>query len=440
MPISPARIAAFDILQRVEQTDAFASELLHATAYSKLTSADHGLATELVMGVLRWRCLLDQRLAAASSLKLDKLDLEVLTALRLAAYQLQFLQRVPGHAAVNDSVELVKRARKRSAAAFVNAVLRKLGQAASANPVAGESAEELALRLAHPRWLVERWIREFGGEAAHKVCAYDQQAPPAAIRVSADAAELELKTEGVELVPGRLVLRARRVVTGNVAKSRAFRGGKIAIQDEASQLVALLVGHGENILDCCAAPGGKTRVMAEGNPQSAVLALELHPRRASLLRKLVAAPNVSVVAADMRDFPVNKAFERVLADVPCSGTGTLARHPEIKWRLKPEDLLELQTRQLAILQSAMKHVAPGGRLVYSTCSLEGEENYEVVEKALADDAGFRVVSAREELERLKAEEELAWPDLDSMVSGQYLRTLPGVHPCDGFFAAIFEKH
>ena len=443
MPIAPARIAAFDILLRVEQTGAFASELLHSGGYSKLTSADHGLATELVMGVLRWRSLLDQKLATASSLAIDKLDLEVLTALRLAAYQLQFLQRVPGHAAVNDSVELVKRARKRSAAAFVNAVSRKLGPTSDSHqtPVQmkTETAEQLSSRLAHPFWLVDRWVRESGLESARKICIYNQELPQAAIRLDANSTEAELKADGVELGPGRLLSGARRVVAGNISKTRAFRGGKIAIQDEASQLVALLVGKGKNILDCCAAPGGKTRIMAAQNPHSQVLALELHPQRAALLRKLVPATNVNVTTADARDFAVTKAFDRVLADVPCSGTGTLSRNPEIKWRLIPDDLSDLQARQLEILRSAMNHVAPRGRLIYSTCSLEREENSEMVEKALVENSGFRLCNAREELERLKAQGELVWSDLDSMISGPYLRTLPGVHPCDGFFAALLER-
>ena len=443
MGIAPARIAAFDILLRVEQTEAFASELLHSTGYGKLTSIDHGLATELVMGVLRWRSLLDHRLATASSLNIDRLDVEVLTALRLAAYQLQFLQRIPRHAAVNDSVELVKRARKRSAAAFVNAVLRKLGPVPDSDQppsqLKAETGEELSSRLANPLWLVDRWIREFGLETAQKICTYNQQLPQTAIRLMANSMESELKADGVELAPGRLLSGARRVVDGNISRTRAFRVGKIAIQDEGSQLVALLVGRGKSILDCCAAPGGKTRIMAERNPHSEVLALELHPQRAALLRKLVPAPNVTVTTADARDFAVTTTFDRVLVDVPCSGTGTLSRNPEIKWRLRPDDLSDLQARQLEILGSAMKHVAPGGRLVYSTCSLEPQENSEVVEKTLAQFSGFRLVDSREELERLRAQGELAWPDLDSMVSGPHLRTLPGVHPCDGFFAAVLEK-
>jgi 16S rRNA (cytosine967-C5)-methyltransferase len=146
-----------------------------------------------------------------------------------------------------------------------------------------------------------------------------------------------------------------------------------------------------------------------------------------------------VVAADARNLPFAEKFDRVLADVPCSGTGTLSRNPEIKWRLKPEDLADLQARQLAILGSAAAQVAAGGRLVYSTCSLEKEENEDVIDRALAEGSALRVVDCRVELDQLQQEGELIWPELASLTRGPYLRTLPGVHPCDGFFAAILEK-
>jgi 16S rRNA (cytosine967-C5)-methyltransferase len=211
------------------------------------------------------------------------------------------------------------------------------------------------------------------------------------------------------------------------------------IQDEASQLVSLLVGHGANILDCCAAPGGKTRTLAERNPNASIVALDLHAHRARMLRKLVTAANVRVIVADARSLPLTALFDRVLADVPCSGTGTLARNPEIKWRFTPEDLIDLQARQVSILRSAMQRVSPGGRIVYSTCSLEKEENSEVVEKAMSADHSFRVLDCRIELQRLRSQGELRWEDIGSLTSGPYLRTIPGVHPCDGFFAAILEK-
>jgi 16S rRNA (cytosine967-C5)-methyltransferase len=444
MPISPARAAAFDILLRVESEDSYASELLHASRYSSLSSADHGLATESVMGVLRWRSFLDDRIAEHSSQKLSRLDTEVLTALRLAAYQLLFLDRVPERAAVHESVELVKRARKRSAVPFVNAVLRKFSGIAhdqdGATTIANaKTAGELASSSAHPVWLVERWIEQFGFAAAKQVCAYDQQIPESAIHVSDPAIADELRNDNIQLSSGRLVASAYRVVVGDLLRTQAFREGRVMIQDEGSQLVSLLVGQGARILDCCAAPGGKTRTLAVRNLNASIIATDLHPHRAQLLRSLVAADNVQVIAADARSFPLTTFFDRVLADVPCSGTGTLARNPEIKWRLKLEDLADLQARQLAILKSAMQRVASGGRVVYSSCSLEKEENSEVVEKAMSVDDSFRVVDCRSELERLRAQGELRWEDIDSLTTGPYLRTIPGVHPCDGFFAAILEK-
>jgi 16S rRNA (cytosine967-C5)-methyltransferase len=444
MPVSPARAAAFDILLRVEQQDSYASELLHSAQYAKLSSPDHGLATELVMGVLRWRSLLDRHIAERSSQKLARLDPEVLTALRLAAYQLLFLDRVPERAAVHESVELVKRAKKRSAVPFTNAVLRKFsaiarGQDGASAIAKAKTSSELALFSAHPVWLVERWIQGYGFEVAQQICTYDQQIPETSISASTAIAG-ELKKQKIQLSPGHLLASAYRIVNGDLTGTPSFRDGRVMIQDEASQLVALLVGKGSNILDCCAAPGGKSRIIAERNPNAAILAAELHPHRARLLRRLVPAKNVRVVAANACELPVSARFDRVLADVPCSGTGTLARNPEIKWRLKPEDLADFQIRQLAILQAAMKHVALGGRVVYSTCSLEPEENSQVVERAIASDPSFRAVDCRTELQRLRSEGDLAWSDLDSLISGQYLRTVPGVHPCDGFFAAILEKH
>ena len=203
--------------------------------------------------------------------------------------------------------------------------------------------------------------------------------------------------------------------------------------------MALLVGNGSSILDCCAAPGGKTRLLAEQNPEAKILAVELHSHRARLLRKLVTAKNVTVMNADVRELANGERFERVLVDAPCSGTGTLARNPEIKWRLGADDLADLQSRQIAILQAAMRHVVLGGKLVYSTCSLEREENEDVVERALAAQPAFRLLDCRQELDRLRSEGALAWKDVVSLTRGPYLRTIPGVHPCDGFFAAILER-
>jgi 16S rRNA (cytosine967-C5)-methyltransferase len=445
---SIARTVAFEILLRVEREDSYASELLHSTALGKLAARDHGLATELVMGVLRWRSVLDRQLAAASSQKIERLDDEVLAALRLGIYQLQFLSRVPVRAAIFESVELVKAAGKRSAAAFVNAVLRKIADTVPEDAFAqiGKSTEgsTLAQSAAHPPWLVARWIERYGLERARKICVHDQTVPETAIHIhggqSAGAVvDAELAEAGVQVAAGRMLSAARRVVGGNVTATRAYREGRVSIQDEAAQLVATLAGRGERILDCCAAPGNKTALIARRNPRAKVFATELHPQRARLLQNLSRCANVHVVAADARHLPFATKFDCILADVPCSGTGTLARNPEIKWRLKVEDLRDLQTRQVDILKSALAQLTDGGRLVYSTCSLEAEENERVVEAALDGLADFKVTDFKANLEELRESGEMCWQNISSLLSGPYLRTIPGVHPCDGFFAALVER-
>lgn len=402
------------------------------------------------MGVLRWQSRLDAEIAGQAAQPLAKLDLEILLALRLALYQLRWLDRIPERAAIHESVELVKRARKRSAAGFVNAVLRQLASSSldSHSPAGknAQSAASLAALTAHPAWLVERWIQAYGLEAARKVCHYDQSIPQTAIRLRAADAEKQLKEEGIDLAAGSLLSSARIVCRGDVTRTHAFRNAVCAIQDEASQLVAALVGLGGKILDCCAAPGGKTLSIADRNPEAEIVALDVHLHRARLLRRMLGKQKpdansraVQIVSADARSLPFALKFDRVLADVPCSGTGTLARNPEIKWRLRPEDLANLQRRQMAILYSAMKHVAVGGRLIYSTCSLEKEENEDVIEQALAQNSSFRLLDCRHELARLKQEGELMPSETDSLTRGPFLRTIPGVHKCEGFFAAVLEK-
>lgn len=448
MAISPARTAAFDILLRIERQDAYASELLHSDRLEPLSPADRGLATEIVMGVLRWRSRLDEGIARAAARPLDRLDLEVLTTLRMGVYQLLYLSRIPVHAAIDESVELVKRARKRSAAPFANAVLRKLIRTRiehPAEPTHSNNANEwgtpaaLAREFAHPQWLVERWASELGIERTHAICGYDQRIPATAIRIDDVAVEGELRDEGIELAPGALVGGARIVTAGDITHTRAFREGRVFIQDEGSQLVALLVGTGSRLLDCCAAPGGKTAAIAARNPTAQIVAAEIHVHRAELLRRRVRAANVQVINADALALPMGEKFDRVLADVPCSGTGTLARNPEIKWRLKPEDLVDLHQRQVAILRAALRQLAPGGRTVYSTCSLEREECEAVVEEVLRDQTEYALLDCHDELQRLRAAGELAWSDIDALVGGKFLRTIPGVHPCDGFFAAVLER-
>jgi 16S rRNA (cytosine967-C5)-methyltransferase len=307
---------------------------------------------------------------------------------------------------------------------------------------------EVSKRYAHPLWMVERWAGRYGLEATEGICAYGQQVPPTAIRFSDPAVEQELVAAGIELAPGRLLLTARIVTNGDVTKTAAFVEGRVQIQDEGSQLVAMLVGRGERLLDCCAAPGGKTAILSERNPQSEVVATELHEHRARELReRLRGFGNVMVMNNDATRLNVSGDFDRVLADVPCSGTGTLARNPEIKWRLQThisqrqgdmghhrDDLVDLHARQVAILRGALSKLRRGGRLVYSTCSLEPEENEDVV-----SEVGTRVLPVVEELEALRREGTLILSDYGAITDGPFLRILPGALGTDGFFAAIISK-
>jgi 16S rRNA (cytosine967-C5)-methyltransferase len=450
--VSPARAAAFDILVRVERDNAYANELLHSRLLEKLSPQDRGLCMEITMGVLRWRSRLDPAIAQYSFTPFPRLDFEVLTSLRIGAYQLQFLAGIPNRAAVNESVNLVKRAKKKSAAALVNVILRKIAaqrqsegatNAADVSevlkkvPACENAGAYLARYYAHPQWIVERWIAQYGADTTAHICAFDQQIPSTAVRLRVDESQLAL--DGVELAPGKLLRSARIVVNGDVTHTAACRDGQVVAQDEGSQLIAALVGHGSRILDCCAAPGGKAWAIADRNPEARIVAADLHAHRARLMQQLIKSPNVEIITADAMKLPVVGDFDRVLVDVPCSGTGTLARNPEIKWRLKTADLDDLQTRQVAIIKAALDRLSPGGRLVYSTCSLEPEENKQVVEETTRDRNEFRVVPCADELRHLQAEGELVWDDVDSLTLGPYLRTIPGVHPCDGFFAAIVER-
>jgi 16S rRNA (cytosine967-C5)-methyltransferase len=458
MSISPARTTAFDILLQVAKEDAYASELLHSAQYVALSPEDHGLATQIVMGVLRWRSQLDSTLSPFSKWPLSKLDAEVLTALRMGAYQLTRLERVPAHAAVHESVELVKRSRRTSAAGLVNALLRKVGgKRSSPELVAADEAipttpAALAAKFAHPEWLVARWLANFGIETTSAICAENQRVPGTTIRIryasgTENSVPFDFTGEDIRLSPGSLLASARRVESGDITKTQAFRNGRVAIQDEASQLVALLLGQvsgkGSRILDACAAPGGKTAILAERNPSATIVALDLHPHRTRLLRERVQATNVSVITADLRTYPPGEKFDRVLVDAPCTGTGTLAHHPEIKWRLRAEDIPQLQSLQVSLLRAAMQHVAPDGTLLYSTCSLEPEECEQVVEEVLGEQdlpgKHFELCDISAELLRLQNKKILTATNIERLTQGPYLRTFPGVHPCDGFFAALLRR-
>src|SRR5258708_3242270 len=341
--ISPARTVAFDVLLRVHH-GAFASDLLLAKS-KDLDSRDAGLASEIVFGCLRYQLQLDYLIGSG------RRDSEVRIALRMVIYQLRYLTRVPAHAAVAESVELVKRARKRSAAGLVNAVLRKVDRSSVEWP-------DRTTELSCPQWLLERWDRQFGTDVAGQIA-----------RAFLDPPETWVAETG-------------------------------RVQDIGSQSIVPLLdlAPGQSFLDLCAAPGNKTAQALEYGVQAVACDLHLHRLRH-------VPTNCSRVVLDAtRPLPFNNTFDRILVDAPCSGTGTMGRNPEIKWRLEPSDLTDLHDRQVKMLRNAMTHLKAGGKIVYSTCSLEREENEEVIGEVPGN-----------------------WTTM---------RRTPGVDPGDGFFVAV----
>ena len=393
MPISPARRAAFDILMKVERHGAFASDLLAALPPT-FDRRDLNLATELVLGCLRRQSQLDHLIRQYSG-RASRFDPEVLIALRLGVYQLRLLDRVPRHAVVNDSVSLTRAAGKASATGLVNAVLRKV----DARPATDAPPAVIA---GLPEWLYQKWIHTYGPAATAAIAAAGLTAPDTYLRVPAgrEAEALALGAEPTDLAG------CFRLAPGR-DPGAAFR-----IQDIGSQSLVPLLGlqPEHTFLDLCSAPGNKTAQALETPVRFAVAADHSVKR----LHSMAALP-VPLIALDAtRALPFSRPFDRILADAPCSGTGTLARNPEIRWRLQPQDLERHQARQVSILTRALAALAPGGRLVYSTCSLETEENEAVLDAALAE----------------------AGPEFALETT---IRRLPGRDPGDGFFAGVIKS-
>ncbi|MFT4112220.1 16S rRNA (cytosine(967)-C(5))-methyltransferase RsmB [Silvibacterium sp.] len=441
--IAPARSIAFEILLHVTDTDtnSHSDELLRDPQVNALSQQDRALATTMVLGTLRWQLQLDARIRPLLARPDTKLSPGAETALRLGAFQLLHLDRIPPHAAIGESVELTRRAGEHFATGLVNAVLRKLAK----SPRVDAAPASLAAEYAHPAWLAESWIRNYGEPAARAICAFDQQPAPVTIRLVHPEAEASLVEAGIELAPGSFLAAARRVVGGDVARTQAFRNGWIRIQDEGSQLVAELAGQGSRILDTCAAPGGKTAILAERSPEADITAADINRRRLDAMRRNLTAlgDRIHFVTQDAASMTLAPEHDLILCDVPCSGTGTIARNPEIRLRLAADDLTRHSERQRRILAAALGGLAPGGRLIYSTCSLEPEENEQVVEAVLAARPGFTCVPVSAELAALavsgRVHEEGSAKLAAHALRDGYLRTLPGILDCDGFFAAILTQ-
>jgi 16S rRNA (cytosine967-C5)-methyltransferase len=449
--IAPARQAAYEVLRAVTSGRADLPAALARARTRLVDERDRALAGEIAAGTLRWMGAFDHVIAAFARRPVARLDPEVLDILRLSAFQLLHLDRIPASAAVNDAVSLTRKAGKASAAGLVNALLRRVARERDALPLPRRPADPvpdregalayLSITLSHPVWLVERWLARYGFEAAEAWARFDNAPAALMLRANAlvnrrDELATELAAEGVVTEAARFAPDALVVRSGNPLLTPLAGTGRFVVQDEASQLVALLAAPrpGAVVLDACASPGGKTTAMAAMTQRHGrIVACDVRERRVALLAGAVAeagASNVRIVQADVaRALPFGPVFDVVLLDAPCSGLGTLRRDPEIRWRRRPDELPRLAAVQRSMLARVVEVLKPGGRLVYATCSSEPDENEEVVAHLLGDDA--RVVPAAPE----------AFPEaLGRFRTAEgYFRTLPFRDGLEAFFAAMLVK-
>ena len=441
------RELALGVLDRVDRRQAYADVLLSARLdRAGLAEADAALLTRTVYGTLRWRGRIDRVLGSLLRNPLEDLDPLVRNLLRLGGYELLFLDRVPAYATVNELVELARRRAGPGKARLVNAVLRRIAdreREAWAPPSSSGKMEDVAARVSHPPWLVRMWREQLGADESRLLMEANNEEAPLVLRangrrIGRDELVRRLRGRGLDAMPGAwspLAVRLRG--SASPAALAEFREGLCQVQGEASQLVGFLAGPepGMQVLDVCAAPGGKTTHMAElMDDRGEIAACDISERGLGRLADNARRLGLRCIRAHAgdaaRDLPDEPgSFHRVLVDAPCSGLGTLRAHPEIRWRRTPKDLERLAALQAAILDHAASRVRPGGVLVYATCTLSRVENEAVVESFVERHAGFAVEDAAPHLPEAAR----------SMTRGRYFTALPHRHDTDGFFAARMRR-
>ncbi|MBN2207848.1 MAG: 16S rRNA (cytosine(967)-C(5))-methyltransferase RsmB [Candidatus Coatesbacteria bacterium] len=448
--MTSARTIAFEVLTSVQTQGAYADVLLSALLARNpdLSPAEKRLATELVFGILRNQTLLDHYLAQAGSFRPERTSASTAAALRLGAYQIMFLHNVPDFAAVNETVQIAKRLCGDKASGFVNALLRQLiRRKTSLEPpqlaLDADDAEfisSLALVFSFPEQLIARWGSRLGRKELVQLVAALNQAPPKTIRVNVTKTTpgdlaVKLRQRGLEATESLFCPSALRLLgQGSPEDTPEWREGLFTIQDEGAQLVCLLLEGLEpkSIVDVCAGVGQKLTHLAELFPKVLVLGGDIHPRKVKDARRQadrLGLKNVRLFASDLLSSALRRgAFDLLLLDAPCSGTGTIRRHPEIRWRIRPAQLAQLARLQLRMLESCARLVRPGGTMLYSTCSLEPEENQNVITKFLKRNAGFRAQSPRQLPDLLRASEDPLGVTI-----------LPHVLDCDGMFFSLLVR-
>ncbi|MFF2015970.1 16S rRNA (cytosine(967)-C(5))-methyltransferase RsmB [Paenibacillus sp. NPDC058177] len=444
-----AREVALDVLVRVEQQGAYSNLLLNSSLQkSSLSREDTGLATELVYGTISRMNTLDEVLEGFVSKGIAKLQPWVRNLLRLSLYQIMYLDRVPSHAAVNEAVNIAKKRGHQGISGMVNGVLRSVLRAGDL-PVLPENlgpAKRISIRHSHPLWLVQRWIAEYGVETAEAMCASNNEPPAISVRVNTTMISRErllekMAAEGLEVSPSKvspygIVIKGG----GNPALTSWYRNGYLSVQDESSMLVAEVVAPepGMKVLDCCAAPGGKTSHMGElMKDEGTIHANDLHPHKAALIADqarrlgLECVVTGSADALDLEQKFEPGSFDRILLDAPCSGLGVIRRKPDLKWRKQPEDIESVSALQRQLLQSVSRLLKPGGVLVYSTCTTEKAENGEVVASFLEHNPDFASLTFASDV----------WNRLEgtALAAGEGIQLLPHHYGSDGFYIARLQR-
>ena len=443
------RAICLDILNRIKKADLHPDRLLTDSfkRYRHLTSLDRSFLTELTYGVIRWEGKLDWVIQQFSKMPFEKIELETLNVLRLGLYQLLFLSRTPSSAAVNESVELAKRIRGKGGAGFVNAILRSaIRQKDEIHypDISKNPALHISVVQSHPIWLVQRWIKEMGIEETLKICLFNNQISPLTLRTNTlkiDRKMLMEKMQGKELNPSPTPYSEEGILLTDpppTSELPFFKEGFYIIQDESSQLVAFLMDPkpGEQILDACAAPGGKTTHMAQmmGN-QGKIYTLDISREKFVLIEEMSRRLGIKIVetikgnAAKPLSIPQGLKFDRILADVPCSGFGTLRRNPDLKWRRGEGDIKRLSELQFSILENLSFYMKEGGVLIYSTCTIFHEENEDVIEKFLGEHPEFQ-------LDRI---DKVLLEKYHIFIQNRYFKTFPPKDEMDGFFVARMIK-